>query len=157
MKKVKIKKANPFVYELYYWICRFVSKFIFNLKIQRNEIKGVKAPYLVLANHESFIDFINMTAACKTKHHFLVSNSFFHSMKISPLIKAAGAIPKQQFQFSLHSLRDMKEVIKANRSLVIYPAGMMSEYGLTTPIPKGTGRIFKYLATDICLLLPDKT
>ena len=66
----------------------------------KNELKGVKGPYVVIANHESAIDFINAAAAIDRRAHFVISNSFYNTMPIKGLIKMAGVIPKQQFQTS---------------------------------------------------------
>lgn len=152
MKKEKskyIKKPNRIVYFLFRSISRFVSKFIFNLTFKRNEIKNLKGPFVVIANHESFIDFINLVVSNNHRMTFVVSYSFFNSMKIHPLIKACGTIPKQQFQTSITDLKNMKHIIDDNRPLVIYPAGLMPDNGISTFIPKGTGKLLKWLNCDI--------
>lgn len=154
MKKEKanrIKKPNAFMYFLFKSISLFVSKFMFNLKIKRNEIKYNKGPFVVIANHESFIDFINLVVCNKHRMTFVVSNSFYNSMKIHPLIKACCPIPKQQFQTSITDLKNMKHVIDSNRPLAIYPAGLMSDNGISTYIPKGTGKLLKWLNCDVYL------
>ena len=58
-RKNKYKKPNAFIYSIMYIACKFISKFKYNAKIIRNEIKGVKGSYVILANHESKIDFYN--------------------------------------------------------------------------------------------------
>ena len=154
MKKDKskyIKKPNIFMYFLFRSISKLVSKFMFNLKFKRNEIRNLKGPYVVIANHESFIDFINLVVCNKHRMTFVVSKSFFNSMKINPLIKACGTIPKQQFQTSITDLKNMKHVIDDNRPLAFYPAGLMSDNGIATYIPKGTGKLLKWLNCDVYL------
>ena len=43
----------------------------------------------------------------------------------------------------------MKEVIDAGEILAIYPAGLMCEDGLPTPLPTGTYQVLRWLRTDI--------
>lgn len=145
------KKPSKFWYGIFYVICKFISWFGFNLKIEKNEIKDKKGPYLLLANHESVIDFINLCAASKHRHHFVMSNSFYQSMGriITPIISQVRAIPKQQFQTSFTDLKQMRRVINNNMPLVLYPAGLMSENGNSTPIPKGTAKAVKWFNVDV--------
>ena len=148
-KNKSFKKPNIFFYYLLWFISFLASKFVFNLKIKRNEIKKEKGPFVVIANHESFIDFFNLILASKRRMTFVVSNSFYNSLKIHPLIKTCRPIPKQQFQTSMQDLKTMKKVIDHNRPLALYPAGLMPDNGISTFIPKGTGKLLKWLNCDV--------
>ena len=150
MKKNKlVKKPNLIIYGIFRIISLIISKFVFNLQIIRNQIKNKKGAFVVIANHESSIDFINLCACNRNRMHFVISNSFYQSLPINPALKAAGVIPKQQFQTSMIDLKKMKYVLDNNMPLVIYPAGLMSEDGISTPIPKGTGKLLKWLNVDV--------
>jgi len=70
-------------------------------------------------------------------------------MSINPILKKCGVIPKQQFQTAMEDLKKMKAVIDNNMPLVIYPAGLMSEDGIATKIPKGTGKLLKWFNCDV--------
>ena len=47
MKKAKTryKKPNFFIYGIFYFVSKIISKTKFNLQIKRNEIKNKKGPY----------------------------------------------------------------------------------------------------------------
>lgn len=60
-----------------------------------------------------------------------------------------GLIPKQQFQTTAKDMKKMKSVIDSGNSLVIYPAGLMCEDGLSTPIPSATYKFLKWLNVDV--------
>ena len=149
MEQKAIKKPNTLVYSLFVFASKVVSKLFFNLKYDKEQFKNIKGPCLILANHESSIDFIFLAAALKKKAHFVISNSFYQINPIKPLLTAAGVIPKQQFQTSLSDMRKIKGSLENNIPLIIYPAGMMSENGVTTPIPKATGKTAKWLGHDV--------
>ena len=148
-KDYKLKKPNVFYYGMFRIISLLASKLVFNLKIKQNAIKNKKGPFVVIANHESFIDFINLCCCNRNRMHFVVSNSFYQSMSINPILKKCGVIPKQQFQTAMEDLKKMKAVIDNNMPLVIYPAGLMSEDGIATKIPKGTGKLLKWFNCDV--------
>ena len=149
-KKKLVRKPNIFVYGIFKMLSDIISKLFFNTKFIRNEIKNKKGPYVVIANHESMIDFLPLCSANSNRMQFVISNSFYQSLKINKLIEACGVIPKQQFQTSMVDLRKMKYVLEHNKMpLVLYPAGLMSENGISTPIPKGTGKALKWFDCDV--------
>ena len=149
MKSYEVNKPNVFFYGIFRIASLIASAFLFNLKVKRNEIKNKKGRYIVIANHESFIDFINLCSCNRNRMHFIVSNSFYQSLPINPILKKCGVIPKQQFQTSIEDLKKMKAVIDNDMPLVIYPAGLMSEDGISTKIPKGTAKLLKWLNCDV--------
>ncbi|MBO5711794.1 MAG: 1-acyl-sn-glycerol-3-phosphate acyltransferase [Acholeplasmatales bacterium] len=148
-KKKKFKKPNWFIYMIFRLVSTIIAKTKHNLKVINNETIGVKSSYVIIANHESASDFYNMSCAIKRRAHYVISNSFYQTLGIKPLLNAVGVIPKQQFQTTTNDMRKMKTVIENNRPIIIYPAGLMSESGITTPIPQGTGKYLKWLNIDV--------
>ena len=143
------KKPNPLIYYLYYFLCKLISKFVFNTKILRNEIKGLKGPYVVLANHESQIDCINLAITTKRRMHLVISNSFYQTIGLKPLLDMISVIPKQQFQTTTADIRAMKRAIEHNVPLGIYPVGLMTENGLSTDPGISIAKFLKFLKTDV--------
>lgn len=126
-----------------------VAKFVFKRKFLRNEIKGKKGPFVVIANHEAALDFVNLIGATSRPMTFVISNSFFNTLPVKGVMERMGVIPKQQFQTATRDLKRMKEVIDQGESFVIYPAGLMCEDGLSTPIPAATYKFLKWLKADV--------
>lgn len=144
-----VKRPSFFWYYTIYPLVHLFTKIQFHLKKKNNEIKKVKGPYIVLANHESAIDFLNLAMCTKRRLTFVISNSFYQSLKVNPLLKKLGVIPKQQFQTNISDMKKMKSVVSDNRPLAIYPAGLMTENGITTPIPGSTGKFLKWMGVDV--------
>lgn len=143
------RKPNLFCYRLTQVLAWFVATFIFKRKIIRNEIKGKTGPFVVIANHEAKLDFANLIGISSRPMSFVVSNSFYHSLPITNFIKALGMIPKQQFQTTIGDMKRMKAVVDHGEALVLYPAGLMCEDGVSTPIPPATYKFLKLLNADI--------
>ena len=143
------KKPNVFCYKLAQFVSFFVVKFIFKRKLLRNEIKNIKGPFVVIANHQAAYDFVNLIGVTKRRMSFVISNSFYQSLPIQWLLDKLAVLPKQQFQTTVSDMKRMKAVIEAGQPLVIYPAGLMCEDGLSTPIPAATYKLFKWLNVDV--------
>ena len=138
---------------LYYRIAQiaswFVAVFVFRRKILRNEIKGKKGPFVVIANHQAMLDFVNLIGLTKRPMSFVISKSFFSSLPIQGFLKKMGVIPKQQFQTTVRDMKNIRSVVDNGEAVVIYPAGLMCEDGLSTPIPTATYKFLKWLGADV--------
>ena len=142
-------KPNGAVYCLAQALGLFMSTFVFRKKTLRNEIKGVKGAYVVIANHEAQLDAANIICATRRRMTFVASNSFYESLPVHGLLEKLAVIPKQQFQTSITEMKKIKAVTDSGNPLVIYPAGLMCEDGLSTPIPRGTYKFLKWLGVDV--------
>lgn len=148
-KKNNYNKPNPIVYGIFSFASKILSFLKFNLKIEKNEAKGVKGGYVVIANHESALDFVNVVKALNRRAHFVISNAFYKTFPLGFLVEKLGLIPKNQFQTLPSDLKKMKTVVDNEVPLVIFPAGLMPENGICTPIPKATGKALKWLNQDV--------
>ncbi len=146
---VERNRQNLFFYRAVQAVSWSVSRFIFKRKIIRNEIKGKKGPFVVIANHQAAYDFINLIGVTSTPMVFVISNSFYNALPIKGILDKIGVIPKQQFQTTVQDMKRMKSVIEEGKPLVIYPAGLMCEDGLSTPIPKATYKFLKWIDADV--------
>ena len=145
------RKPNPIIYGIFTFMSIILSWLKFNLKIEKNELKGVKGPYVVIANHESALDFVNVARAIKKRAHFVISNAFYNTFPFRFIVERVGLIPKNQFQTMPSDLKKMKTAVDNELPLVIFPAGLMPENGICTPIPKATGKALKWLNQDVYL------
>ena len=143
------KEPSKLHYRIAQGICWVVSKAVFGNKVLRNEIKGKQGPFVVIANHQCAYDFVNLICASSRPMSFVISKSFFSSLPIKGFLEKMGVIPKQQFQTTVKDMKCMKSVIDNGQPLVIYPAGLMCEDGLSTPIPGATYKFLKWLGVDV--------
>lgn len=146
---MQYKKTNMF----FYWVTQIASwllaTFLFRRKILRNELKGVKGPFVVIANHQAALDFVNLIGVTKQPMTFVISKSFFETLPIKGIMEKMGVIPKQQFQTTVSDMKRIKTVIDNGGAIAMYPAGLMCEDGLSTPIPVATYKFLKWLGVDI--------
>ncbi len=148
-KRRTYRKPGFFSYLLLRIASFFVSAFVFRRTILRNELRGVKGPCVVIANHEAALDFVNFVGATRRRVTFVISNSFYSSLPLRGIMDRLHVIPKQQFQTETSDLLKMKAVVEGGGILVIYPAGLMCEDGLSTPIPQATYKFLKWMKEDV--------
>ena len=146
---MRYHKPNLFVYRVAQAISRLAATFVFHLKMGRNDIKDKDGAFLVIANHQCALDFVNLIGATKRPMTFVLSKSFFSTLPIQGILKKLGIIPKQQFQTTVADMKNMKAVVEAGQPLAIYPAGLMCEDGLSTPVPKATYKFLKWMNVDV--------
>lgn len=146
---MKYQKPNLLVYRATQAVSTAFAACVFKRKIIRNEIKDAKGPFVVIANHQAAYDFVNLIGICHRPMSFVISNSFYQSLPIKGILNQLGVIPKQQFQTNVADLKKIRAVIQAGEPVVIYPAGLMCEDGLSTPIPSATCKLLKWLGVDV--------
>lgn len=146
---MQYKKPSLLCYRIAQFAAWFVATFIFRRKFLRNEIKGKRGPFVVIANHQAALDFVNLIGATSRPMSFVISNSFFNTLPIRGFLVKMGVIPKQQFQTTVRDMKRMKSVIDRGEPIVLYPAGLMCEDGLSTPIPAATYKFLKWLDADV--------
>lgn len=146
---MRYQKPNLFFYRIAQAVSWLAATVIFRRQILRNEIKGKKGPFVVIANHQAALDFVNLIGATARPMTFVISNSFYSTLPIKGFLDKMGVIPKQQFQTSVKDLKRIKAVIDRGEPVVIYPAGLMCEDGLSTPIPAATYKLLQWLGVDV--------
>ena len=148
-KKIKKYKQSILNYRFAQACLRLISFFIFKRKIRRNELKKHKGPCVIIANHQCALDFASLIGANRRPLAITISGSFYYTLSIKGVLTKMGAIPKQQFQTSVKDIKLMKTVVDEGNQLVIYPSGLMSEDGCSTPIPATTYKFLKFLGVDV--------
>lgn len=137
------------VYRVAQAISGALSSVVFKRKFIRNELKNIEGPAVVIGNHQAALDFTTLIGATKRPITFVVSYSFYNTLPIRSLMDKIGVIPKQQFQTTIKEIVQMKTAVKDGKILMLYPAGLMCEDGLSTPIPCSTYAFLKRLDADV--------
>lgn len=143
------QKPNPLCYGILRTVSRLACRWYYPMEVLQNDLKGKSGRCVILANHESDIDFLTAFATLPKNTHVVASNSIMRSMPIYPLALKCGIIPKNQFQTNASHMRKMKAVLDHDEPLLLYPAGLMTESGISTPIPKATGKVIKWFHSDV--------
>ncbi len=109
---------------LFFWFARYAPKY------DRTALKGLKGPYILLANHPSNLDaFLVGRGINPMRTNYVASQFFFRFPILKFLLGRIGAIPKSHSVKDIQSLRLMLKSLAAGRVLVVYPEGRRSMDG----------------------------
>src|SRR5262249_49422285 len=111
----------------------------------REHVPGTGA-VIVAANHISFWDPLLVGTAAMREQHFLAKGELFDTPILGPLIRAFNAIPIRRGVADLSGLARAMDVLRAGRSLILFPEGTRARGGELRPARPGLGMLA--VATD---------
>lgn len=134
MKKKKVnrtvKKPNVF---LYYSVAPFIRLYyhlIYNHKVNKSAIKGIEPPYLVVAGHSSWLDYlITSISMFPVRMNYVGAYNFFRDRLLKSVFTFMGVIPRRQFTSDISSIKKMKYCIDQGRVVALFPHGCLSNEG----------------------------
>jgi len=115
------------------------------------DYKTLKAPFLVMSNHPSFVDHFFAAISLRPKHNltYIVNRYFFHNRGLSFLLKRIGSIPKKIHQSDIGAMKKMMGVIKQGRSIYVAPEGVQSMNGQSMGIIPSVTKLIKLLKVPV--------
>lgn len=133
------------------WALSFPDVLKHKAKISRN-LQGVKPPYIMLCNHNSFLDFKVMTAALFPRRaNYVVALDGFIGRE--GIMRMVGCISKRKFVNDLHLIRQTTRLLDQGQIVVYYPEARYSHIGTNSVLPESLGKMLKYLQVPVVTLL----
>lgn len=121
-------------------------------KISKINMDGVSPPYLLLCNHNAFMDFKVATAAVfPHRANYVVAIDGF--IKRERLLRQVGCICKRKFTSDSTLIRQLRRVIDNGDIAVIYPEARYSLCGTTAALPESLGKLAKFLRVPVVALI----
>ena len=117
-------------------------------KIRRTGVEGLKPPYIILCNHNAFLDFKVLTKAIfpQRANYVVAIDGFIGREK---LLRNVGCICKRKFTNDLVLVRQLHQVIKNGDVPVIYPEARYSLCGTTAVLPVSLGKMIKIFKVPV--------
>ncbi len=159
-KQVKSKQSNAVRKPcgLLFYPVGFFAKFYFRLafkhKVDKKAIKGLKPPYLVVANHSCWLDYmISAASMYPVRMNYVGAYNFFRDKVLSKVFTWMGVISKYQYTNDLTSIKKMKSVIQRGGVVAIYPNGCLSNEGRPGGFAVfGIAKLVKFLDVPVIAL-----
>ena len=122
------------------------------VKITKTGVDGLKPPYLLLCNHNAFMDFKVATAALNPVHpNYVVAIDGFIGRE--KLLRDVGCICKRKFTNDTTLVKQLMRVVKAGGVPAIYPEARYSLCGTTAVLPGSLGKLVKLLNVPVVTLI----
>ena len=140
--KVKYPIRQPRFITFLIWILSKILLIGKKYRIEKVNMEGLKPPYMLLSNHQYFIDF-EITAVATYPHRInnVVSIDGFYRRPW--LLELIGAICTRKFTMDLHLVRSIRKVTKRGDVLCMYPEARYSPCGVQSYIPDSLGLLIK--------------
>ena len=121
-------------------------------KITKTGMEGIKPPYVLLCNHNAFLDFKVATKAIFPKRaNYVVAIDGFIGRKW--LLQQVGCICKRKFTSDIRLVRQLRKTIEHKDIAIIYPEARYSLCGTTAVLPESLGKLCKLLKVPVVSLI----
>ncbi|MDR2035702.1 MAG: 1-acyl-sn-glycerol-3-phosphate acyltransferase [Coriobacteriales bacterium] len=145
-----VNKPNGVVYCIAFLLVYPVLRILFRLQVDRSSYHPPKGPFILLANHQSFMDFLLvMLAAYPHRLNAVAAQRYFYYRPLNWLLPFMGAIPKVLFEPDLRAALAMRKVIKQGNRLLLFPEGRDTVHGPYMGMSKDTGKLIKTLKVPV--------
>jgi len=117
-----------------------------------NGAENLKGPFLLLCNHNAFLDFkIASTLLGKNDANYVVAIDGFIGREW--LLRSGGCICKRKFTRDIMLIKQLKRVIDMGNVAVFYPEARYSLCGTTAVLPESLGKLAKFLKVPVATLI----
>ncbi|MBQ9511339.1 MAG: hypothetical protein IJR55_06585 [Clostridia bacterium] len=141
------QKLRPLI-----WALCFPDVWAHKNKLTKINMEGVKPPYLLLCNHNAFMDFKVAVKACfPNRANYVVAIDGFIGRE--GLLRTVGGICKRKFTNDITLIRQLKKVIDNGDIATVYPEARYSLCGTTAVLPESLEKLAKLLKVPVVTLI----
>lgn len=144
-------KFGYFIYYIFGPILIAVAKLSNRCRSDKSALKGHKAPYLVLGNHATVVDFMFFcNAVFPRKMTFVAAEKLQYEKPFYAwALKKGRIIFKKQFYSDYNAVKNMKKALDSGISVMMFPEGKTTLDGRNNPIAQGLGKLVKWLGYPV--------
>lgn len=126
-------------------------RFSQKLEVDGGKLSGLKPPFVVLCNHDSFYDFYYTEELLKNyKPAYIINHHVTSAPVLRHISKKAGMIPKKMFYPDTAAVK-MLRTIRAGYPVVVFPEGRLSIDGRSGAIVESAAALYKKLGVPLVL------
>lgn len=121
------------------WLCRLFCLLFFRVRTYGRENIPRKGPFVLISNHQSYLDPMLCGGPIKRRVSFLARESLFTHWLFGRMIRSVGTIPVRLGEADISAMRKVIDVLKAGRGVCLFPEGTRSQDGRITRFKPGFG------------------
>ena len=150
---VSMPKKATWYLQLLAWILALPETYMVKAKIIKKNIKGLKGPYILLCNHNSFLDFkVATRAVFPRKSTYIVAVDGFINRE--GLMRNVGCFMKRKFVSDIKLVKQIKHSLEINQTVCqIYPEARYSLVGTQSMLPTSLGKLIKLMKYPVVTLI----
>jgi 1-acyl-sn-glycerol-3-phosphate acyltransferase len=120
-------------------ILRWYSKLTF----KNENLIPQKGPFILLMNHESYLDPIIISTLLRRRIGFFTKSTSFANRLLQPILKAYRSLPNRRYEIDPHVIRQAITLLKKGNCIGIFPEGERTWNGKLLP--------FKYCSIKLLM------
>lgn len=135
------------------WLLALPETFTVKSKIEKINMEGLKEPYILLCNHNSFLDFKVATRAIfpKRSNYIVAVDGYIGREK---LMRNVGCFMKRKFVSDIAIAKQVKHSLNENKVICqIYPEARYSLVGTSSQLPDSLGKLVKWIGSPVVTLI----
>ena len=134
------------------WLLSMPAVISHKNKLTKINMENIKPPYLLLCNHNAFMDFkVATKAVFPHRANYVVAIDGF--WKREWLLRLIGCICKRKFTSDTVLVRQIRKVLDNKDIAVIYPEARYSLCGTTAVLPSSLGKLCKMMDVPVATLI----
>lgn len=139
--KYPIRQPKIIVYLI--WLLSKIALMGKKYKVEKINMQGLKPPYMILSNHQYFVDF-ELCAMATFPHRVNNVVSIDGYYRRPWLMELIGAICTRKYTRDLHLIKSISKVLKRGDILCMYPEARYSPCGTLSYMPESIGKLIKH-------------
>ena len=128
-------------YHFYRWLARSLWSLMGGVDVRGLENIPKSGPFLMIANHQSFLDPILVQAVCPRILHSMAKSTQFGSPMFRRLLTQLYSFPVRRFEVDPQAVRQVLRRLEQGNGVIIYIEGERSWDGRLQPPRLGTVRL----------------
>jgi 1-acyl-sn-glycerol-3-phosphate acyltransferase len=121
------------------WICRVFCIIFFRWRVYGRENVPARGAFVLVSNHQSYLDPIFCGGPIKRHMHFLARDTLFTNWFFGRLISSVNTIPVKRGQADLSAMRKIIGKLKEGKGVCLFPEGARTSDGKIKPFKPGFG------------------
>ena len=137
------------------WLIWFLSKIDLlgkKHRIGKINMEGLKPPYMLLSNHQYFIDF-ELVAVATYPHRMNNVINIDGYCKRAWLMELIGGICTRKFTNDIHLVKSIKKVLERGDVVGMYPEARYSPCGVTSYVPESVAKLIKKCGVPVVVVI----
>jgi len=148
---LRIKKTiEIIIYKMVAWLFYIFYRLFFGLKIKGKENLPLRGPYLIIVNHQHWLDPTLVGASVYPKQvHFMAKEELFKNPIFRWVFTTIGAYPVKRGKADLRAFRMTYQLIKEGSIVGIFPEGTRQKKGELGEAKRGVAQIVKRTGVEV--------
>ena len=128
---------------LWYWFavtcCRYFCRVFFRMHVYGIENVPAEGAFLLISNHQSFLDPVFCGIFLKRALYFLARDTLFRNKFFGPLISSVHAMPVKRDTADMGAMKRVIGKLKEGAGVCLFPEGTRSRDGRISVFKPGLG------------------